>query len=137
MFFVKNKNNEYIKRYITVQFQKEGIHCFPGASSEKFSTNDWDDVSFLKYPHMHYFYFKVTIEVMENDREIEFIQFRRWLERLYDEKTLNLNNKSCEMMGEDLLNKIKQKYPNRYIKIEIYEDNINGGIIEYFPNDKK
>jgi hypothetical protein len=134
MFFKKKKKDTSIKKkYIQVQFQKEGIHCFPGADSPKFSTGGWDDVSFLKFPHMHYFHFRVTIEVNSNDREIEFIQFRRWLERLYDEKTLQLNNKSCEMIGEELLNKIEKKYPNRYVKIEVFEDNINGGIVEYYP----
>ncbi|MEM5877544.1 MAG: hypothetical protein QXF12_01565 [Candidatus Aenigmatarchaeota archaeon] len=120
------------KKYIYVQFQKEGIHCFPEAAYDhRYATGDWDDVSFLANEHFHYFYFKVKIEVFENNREIEFIQFRRWLERLYNQGTLSLKNKSCEMIAEDLLEYLKCEFPNRDITVEVYEDNINGAIVEY------
>ncbi len=120
------------KKFIIVKFQKEGVHYFPNADKDpRYATGKWDDVSFLGYRHFHYFYFKVKIEVFDNNREIEFIQFRRWLERLYDYGTLNLENKSCEMIAEDLLEILKDKYPNRDITVEVYEDDINGSIIEY------
>jgi len=38
---------------------------------------------------------------MHNDRDIEFIQFKRWLERLYADGVLRLDHKSCEMMADD------------------------------------
>ena len=124
-----------IKRYINVKFVKEGIHRYPAAATDpKLKTGSWDDVSFLGNEHFHYFHFVVTLEVFENNRDIEFIQFRRWLENLYSEKTLNIDFMSCEMLCEALIEKIKVKYPGRYMKIEIYEDNINGGILEYFPD---
>ena len=123
-----------IKRYITVPFQKEGIHYYPGADTNSLlATNDWDDVSFLGYKHFHYFFFRVTIEVFENNREIEFIQFSRWLQRLYSENILELNHKSCEMIAEDLINVINNKYPNREIIVEVYEDNINGAKLVFQP----
>ena len=54
------------KRVIWVTFQKEGIHMYPGADTDpKLATGDWDDVSFLGYPHRHIFHFKVWIEVLE------------------------------------------------------------------------
>ena len=124
-----------IKRYINVKFQKEGIHCYPAALTDpNLKTGSWDDVSFLGNKHFHYLYFNVTIEVFENNREIEFIQFRRWLERLYTDQTLDIDFMSCEMLCEQLINKIKEKYAGRYIKVEVYEDNINGGILEYIPD---
>ena len=50
------------KRYIKVSFQKEGVHMFPGADTNpKYATGDWDDVSFLGYPHRHIFHFYVTL----------------------------------------------------------------------------
>lgn len=123
-----------IKRFINVKFTKEGVHRYPAAATDPtLATGDEYDVSFLGNPHFHYFYFVVTVEVFQNNRDIEFIQFRRWLERLYNEGTLQMDFMSCEMLSEDLINKIKEKYPNRYIKVEIYEDNINGGILEYTP----
>ena len=120
------------KRMIWVTFRKEGIHKYPAALDDpKLATGEWDDVSFLGYPHRHIFHFKVGITVTHNDRDIEFIQFKRWLEKLYSEKTLELDYKSCEMMSDDLFSKIQERYPERSIWIEVSEDGENGSFIKY------
>ena len=120
------------KKMIWVTFKKEGIHKYPAALDDpKLATGDEYDVSFLGYPHRHIFHFKVAISVTHNDRDIEFIQFKRWLERLYDDKTLELDYKSCEMMSDDLYTKIDEKYPGREVHIDISEDGENGAHIEY------
>ena len=99
---------ENAKRMIWVTFTKEGIHKYPAALDDPaLATGDEYDVSFLGYPHRHIFHFKVGITVTHNDRDIEFIQFKRWLEKLYQEKTLELDYKSCEMMSDDLYEQIK------------------------------
>ncbi|WPK40347.1 hypothetical protein Paride_0117 [Pseudomonas phage Paride] len=122
-----------IKRWIEVPFQKEGIHMYPGADSNPaLATNDWKDVSFLGYPHFHYFYFTVKIEVFHNERDIEFIQFRRFLERLYSESLLKLDGKSCETMAEELYEQINIVYPSRDVVITVAEDNINKAVLEFF-----
>ena len=118
-------------RYIKVKFQKEGVHKFPGADKDpKYATGKWDDVSFLGYPHRHVFHFYVTLGVTHNDRDVEFIQFKRELERLYTKNVLHLDYQSCEMIAEDLINYIEQKYRNRAVRVEVYEDDENGGILE-------
>jgi len=126
------------KKYIWVTFQKEGIHKYPAALTDpKLATGDWDDVSFLGYPHRHTFHFRVQIEVFHDDREIEFIQFKRWLQRLYDmapnsgegqdnSAVLELDYKSCEMISDELAENINDKYPNRDIIIDVSEDDENG-----------
>lgn len=119
-------------RMIYITFQKEGIHKYPAASTDPtLATGEWDDVSFLGVPHRHIFHFRVSISVVHNDRDIEFIQFKRWLERLYADNTLQLNFKSCEMIAEDLYAKINEKYPNRKVIIEIAEDGENGAVMEW------
>jgi len=119
-------------RSIWVTFSKEGVHMYPGADTDpKLATGDWDDVSFLGYPHRHIFHFKVWIEVFHDDRDIEFIQFKRWLERLYSNDVVQLDYKSCEMIADELAVTIQEKYPNRYIKISVAEDNENGCEMEY------
>ena len=120
------------KRWIWVTFQKEGIHKYPAALEDPaLATGDEYDVSFLGYPHRHKFHFRVAISVVHNDRDIEFIQFQRWLENLYKDDILQLDYKSCEMMSDDLFDQIVTKYPGRDIKIEISEDGENGALIEY------
>lgn len=122
-------------RMIWVTFTKEGMHRYPAALEDpSLKTGDEYDVSFLGHPHRHIFHFQVWISVTHNDRDIEFIQFKRWLEKLYSEKILDLNYKSCEMMAEDLHDKINARYPNREIWIEISEDGENGALLKWPAN---
>jgi hypothetical protein len=114
-------------RMIWVTFQKEGIHKYPAALEEP----QLADVSFLGYPHRHIFHFRVWIDVFHNDRDIEFIQFKRWLEGLYNNSTLVLDYKSCEMMADDLYVQIANQYPDRCVIIEVSEDGENGCSITY------
>jgi len=117
---------------IWVTFKKEGIHKYPAALDDpKLATGDMYDVSFLGYPHRHMFHFKVGIEVFHDDRDIEFIQFKRWLESLYSDGIVYLDYKSCEMISDDLAEQINKRYPNRKIEIEISEDGENGSISRY------
>ena len=121
-------------KMIWVTFRKEGIHCYPAALEDpKLKTGDKYDVSFLGNPHRHIFHFRVWIGVTHNDRDIEFIQFKRWLEELYNgnQAVLQLDYKSCEMMSDDLYDTISKKYPGREVWIEVSEDGENGSFIKY------
>ena len=119
------------KRYIWVTFQREGIHCYPQAGHDpKLATGDEYDVSFLGSPHRHIFHFCIGIQVFHNDRDIEFIQFKRWLEKLY-QGVLELNHKSCEMISDDLYDVIAERYPDREVRIDVSEDAENGCSIHY------
>lgn len=111
-------------RSIYVQFTKEGIHRYPDAPA---------GVEFLKHPHRHIFHFRVQVDVFHNDRDIEFILFKRELEALYSAATLEVDYKSCEMLAEDLIGYISKKYPGRSIKVDVSEDAENGAILEYIP----
>ena len=129
------------QRQIWVSFQKEGIHCYPAALTDPaLATGDEYDVSFLGNPHRHIFHFRVWIDVFHNDRDIEFIQFKRWLISLYQQHTsgdnlqssiLELNYKSCEMIADDLYDQIAARYPNRAVIIDVSEDGENGCTIHY------
>ena len=119
-------------KMIWVTFRKEGVHCFPDAlTNPQFATGDEYDVSFLGHPHRHIFHFKVWIAVEHNDRDIEFIQFKRWLENLYEDGTVQLDHKSCEMISDELYVVISGKYPRREVWIEVSEDGENGSFIRY------
>jgi len=123
-------------RQIWVTFQREGIHLYPAAIDDPaLATGKWDDVSFLGYAHRHIFHFRVAIDVQHNDRDIEFIQFKRWLESLYSVGTLELNHRSCEMIAEELAQEIHNKYPNRSITISVAEDNENGATMTFNPTE--
>ena len=111
---------------IWVTFRREGIHKYPAALTDP----NLADVSFLGHPHRHIFHFKVWLEVFHDDRDVEFIQFKRWMENLYD-STLELSFKSCEMIADDLYRQINSRYPGRHVIISVSEDNENGCEIVY------
>jgi hypothetical protein len=112
---------------IWVTFKKTGIHRYPAAATDP----NLADVNYLAAPHRHKFGFKVTIEVFHEDREIEFHQFLNWLESLYDDKVLALDYRSCEMISDELAEKIKARYPNRKIIISVDEDGEVGSHTTY------
>ena len=126
---------ETAERQIWVTFQKEGIHKYPAALTDPMlATGDEYDVSFLANPHRHIFHFRVYLSVTHNDRDVEFIQFKRWLENQYSQGILELNYKSCEMISDDLYEIIATRYPDRNIAIQVSEDNENGATIVYNTN---
>jgi hypothetical protein len=121
---------------IWVTFRKEGIHRYPAAATDpNLCTAGEYDVSFLANPHRHIFHFKIYIQVFHDDRDIEFIQFKRWLEQLYSEGTLELNFKSCEMISRDLHETISARYPDREIWIDVSEDGENGCFIKFLSTN--
>jgi len=115
---------------IWVTFRKEGIHCYPAAADDIALA----DVSFLGFPHRHIFHFKVWIAVTHDDRDIEFILFKRWLESCYSNGTLELDFKSCEMIARELNATITARYPNREVWIDVSEDGENGAYLQFSNN---
>ena len=120
---------EKAQRQIWITWQKEGIHKYPAALTDP----QLADVQFLGYPHRHMFHFRVWIDVFHNDRDLEFIQFKRWCESLYSGHgaVLSLDHKSCEMIADDLYIQIASRYPGRVVHIEVAEDGEHGALIRY------
>ena len=115
------------KRMVWCTFQREGIHRYPAALDDP----ALEEVQYLGYDYCHIFHFKIAIEIFHNDREIEFIMFKHFCQELYDAGVLHLDFKSCEMISDDLYDRIAEKYPNREIRISVSEDNENGSEIHY------
>lgn len=111
---------------IWVKFDKIGFHRYPDAP---------DEVAYLRDRHRHVFKFTVAITVFHGDREIEFHMMKNWLLSLYDSGALEVDYKSCEMLGQDLLEKILKKYDcsNRYVMIDVSEDGECGAITTSRP----
>ncbi len=75
------------KDFIWVTFRKEGIHKYPDAP---------EGVEFLRHPHRHIFHFRVELEVMHDDRDVEFILFNSELEAMYDGDTMPLDYRNVK-----------------------------------------
>lgn len=118
---------EMKKRWIEVSIQQEGIHKYPDAlTNPKLA-----DVKFLGYPHRHIFHINIRVEVFHDDRDIEFILFKRYINSLFSNSTVELDYKSCEMLSDDLYEHISRDYPNRDVVIKVFEDGENGSVIEF------
>jgi hypothetical protein len=127
-----NRVMDAAERKIWITFRREGIHRYPAAATDPaLCTAGEYDVSFLANAHRHIFHFRIWIDVFHNDRDIEFIQFKRWLESLYSKDILELDFKSCEMIADDLYIQVAGRYPGRAVWIEVAEDGENGCLIKY------
>jgi hypothetical protein len=127
-----NRIMDAAERKIWITFRKEGIHRYPAAATDPILCTAGEyDVSFLANAHRHIFHFRVWIDVFHNDRCIEFIQFKRWLEGLYSKDILELDFMSCEMIADDLYIQVAGRYPGRAVWIEVAEDGENGCLIKY------
>jgi len=118
------KNN----KRIFVTFQIEGLHKWPDAVEHP-------GVEFLANEHRHMFHFRVDLQVFHDDREVEFILFKRELQGLYTNGALQLDFKSCEMMADELGEYIQTNYPDRHFSIEVSEDGENGCVVEFINTD--
>ncbi len=116
-----------VKRWVEVSFQREGVHSYPQALSDP----ELADVAFLGHPHRHLFHFYVKLEVFHNDREVEFLQLKKFLQAQYDIGLLQLDHRSCEMLAQELALMTSGRYPRRDMVVRVYEDGENGAIIEY------
>jgi len=111
-----------MNNYIWITTQKEMFHKYPGAP---------DEVAFLRNLHRHIFKFKVYISVTHNDRDIEFIMFKRKVDEYINRMADDQKSRSCEMISDALNNAIVKDYPGRKVKIEVSEDGENGSYKKY------
>lgn len=121
-----------MKTSVIITFQLEGIHNFP-AARELFP-----EVGFLADPHRHMFHFKLAKQVNHDDRDIEFLMFKRQVQTYLqlqfaisfspgfnsDWLICNFGSRSCEMIAKQLLEKFDCLW------VEVWEDGENGARVE-------
>lgn len=111
-------------RKIWVTFQRAGFHHYPGAPA---------NVAYLAARHRHLFKFKVAVSVQHNERDIEFHTLLAYLESLYDQGRLELHDRSCETIAEELATHLSSLYASRTISVEVSEDGECGSVVEIKP----
>ena len=110
---------------VIVKLSIDACHNFP-AAKELFP-----EVAFLSDRHRHMFHFKVCKKVYHDDRDVEFIMFKRDIlaylsDKYYDvtTRTHEFGSMSCEMLGKEIFNQFDCKW------VEVWEDEENGAIVE-------
>ena len=113
-----------IKTNVIVKLQVDGIHNWPAAK------NVFPEVAFLSDMHRHIFHITAKKAVNHDDRDVEFIMFKRDLIDYLHSKYFVLNDrthvfgaKSCEMIARELLEYFDCE------KVMVSEDGENGAEI--------
>lgn len=113
------------KTTVIVKLAVDGIHNFPQAGEL------FPEVDFLSHPHRHMFYFTASKQVFHDDRDVEFIMFKRdvlsYLTSKYSDshmRTLIFGAMSCEMLAREILDRFSCEW------VEVWEDDENGARIE-------
>ena len=114
------------KRQIMVTLQVEGLHKWKEAETV------CPKSAFLSRSHRHIFHIKAIKRVNHNERDVEFLEFKRRIESFImneypryrnDIRVVNFGKRSCETIAEELLNQFGLDL------CEVSEDNECGSII--------
>jgi hypothetical protein len=109
---------------IIVTLNVEGIHRFENVEEY------YENVDFLKYPHRHIFTIKAEKLVHHDNRDVEFILFKRLIHEFLlnwipvKDNVLDFGNMSCEQIARLVLEEFD------CISVEVWEDNENGARVQ-------
>jgi len=114
-----------MKTYIIVRLQVDGIHCWPAAKEV------FPEVAFLSDPHRHVFHIEAKKEVFHDDRDVEFVMFKRdildYLRAFYyrsQKRAHDFGAMSCEKIAKDIQKQFDCK------SVTVWEDLENGATVE-------
>ena len=110
-----------MKTNVIAKLEIEGMHNWPGAK------DIFPEVAFLSDMHRHKWFITAKKAVNHDDRDVEFIMFKRdildyLLEEYYnnDTRTHEFGAKSCEMLAKEIMEAFECNY------VSVFEDNENG-----------
>ena len=110
-----------MKTNVIAKLEIEGMHNWPGAKDV------FPEVAFLSDMHRHKWFITAKKEVFHDDRDVEFIMFKRdiidYLSEEYynnDTRTHEFGAKSCEMLAKEIMESFNCNY------VSVFEDNENG-----------
>lgn len=121
-----------INRWVEINFQREIVHQFKEEGLQAaIKDEDSVDVAYLANLHRHTVHFHVRVNVLHNDREIEFFALKRYCQSIFPGDTHYVGTSSMEQLGEKLLTEVLEFHPNREWEIRVLEDGENGAVIHY------
>jgi len=109
------------KTNVIAKLELEGLHNWPAAQGV------FPEVGFLSSMHRHKWYITAKKRVHHDDRDVEFIMFKRdileYLGNQYynaDSRTHEFGAMSCEMLAREILLEFDCGY------VSVFEDDENG-----------
>ena len=125
-----------INYQIRVTNQFDGLHCWPEAPEQ---------VKFLRTLHRHQFCIYTEMEVKHDDRELEFFIFKETIDEIIEEqfgdaRIKDLGRISCEEIAttihESLIGRLEY-LRDRSATISVFEDDENGAVVKFSPENQK
>lgn len=108
-------------RRIRVRNQFEVVHRWPKAPTE---------VAYLRHPHRHIMHITTDIDVAHNDRELEFIMVKHYIDSVLREALMS-TTVSCEDIATFAVERLQAKYgKHRYYRVLVEEDGENGAMVD-------
>lgn len=113
-----------LKNYVVVKTQFEGFHYWKDAPEE---------VKFLRDLHRHIFHVRVEVPVKHENRDVEIILLKRFIDTFCSILTEPIEKKglSCEQIATMIAKITAVKYNVNRCAVEVLEDGENGGISVY------
>tara|TARA_R110002096_G_C14118334_1_gene680588 strand:- start:142 stop:489 length:348 start_codon:yes stop_codon:yes gene_type:complete len=106
---------------VIAKLEIEGMHNWPGAKEA------FPEVAFLSDMHRHKWFITAKKKVNHDDRDVEFIMFKRdIIDYLHEEyfnsltRTHEFGSRSCEMLAKEIMEAFGCVY------VSVFEDNENG-----------
>lgn len=105
-----------MRTYVIVKFQFEGMHQWKDAPSpdpkDPAGPPAMMDITFLRQRHRHIFHVTAKKEVRHDDRDIEFIQLKRQMLKLWGTNGVakELGGQSCEMIAKKMMEQFNLDY---------------------------
>lgn len=110
-----------MKTNVIVKLELDGMHNWPSAKEM------FPEVKFLSDMHRHKWFITAKKQVNHDDRDVEFIMFKRDIidylhEEYYDSRTRTheFGSRSCEMLAKEIMEAFDCVY------VSVFEDNENG-----------
>lgn len=97
--------------WITVEFERVGFHCWPGATGER---------AYLADRHRHRFIVSVSLTVEHDDREVEFHDLLDRAAGWWPGP--ELGRQSCEDIARRYIHRLAERYPGRRYSVTVSED---------------
>jgi hypothetical protein len=93
-----------------------------------------DEVGFLRFPHRHIFHVRARVQQFEGDRELEYFILRAKVRDIVNDmletKWERPRGMSCEAAARHIKRQLEITFPDRLVRVSLYEDGENGCDVE-------
>lgn len=114
-----------MKTHIHVTTSFVGVHRWPDARGQH---------AYLANPHRHVFQVDVWVQVMHDDRELEFFAVQDFVSE--ELPHFHMGALSCEQVATEILRRLLEEYGgHREVDVEVSEDGENGAMVEWKPDE--